>query len=287
MFNNETAPMFFSVAAIFVLAEILWRRRIKREYDFAAFGSTLVIMLGQFLTKMLSAWLIVTALFFAYKLSPIKLAETDWRAWLLGFFLVELAYYWQHRLSHTVRWMWASHSVHHSATDLVLLSAFRLSWTNWLSAAWLVFLPVALLGIHPLVIGTLLAINLRYQFFLHTDHVRRLGWLEWLFNTPSNHRVHHSSLPQHLDKNFGGILMLFDHIFGSYTAESNASELRYGLTKPIKSYNPLIIVFHEWGRMLADIKRATSWRALLIVTFGRPGQSSDTSDSVQRKKINS
>ena len=268
---NTFAVVFLVTAAIFSVIEIGYRKKQKKGYDFTAFRSTLFIMLGYGISKALTVGIITSVLFAAYSFSPFKLAVTDWRTWLFGFFLVELAYYWQHRCSHTIRWVWASHAVHHSPTELVLPAAFRLSWTSFFSAAWLLFIPVALLGIHPIVIGSLLVINLRYQFFLHTEHVGKLGPLEWVFNTPANHSVHHSSQRQYLDKNFGGMLVIYDHLFGTYAAKDTKTKLRYGLGKPIGSNNPFAIVFHEWIRLFSDVKHADSLGNAMVVMFGRPG----------------
>lgn len=274
MENNTITLIFLVTVAVCVLTEIGYRKKTKKAYDFAALRATLFIMLSYGISKALTIGMISSVLFAAYSVSPIKLAVTDlsdWRTWLVGFFLVELAYYWQHRFSHTIRWMWASHAVHHSPTELVLPAAFRLSWTSTFSGAWLVFVPVAFLGIHPIVIGSLLTINLRYQFFLHTEHLGKLGPLEWVFNTPTNHGVHHSSQRQYLDKNFGGILVIYDHLFGTYAAKDSKTKLRYGLGKSITTNNPITIVLYEWKRLFSDVRQADSLKNAFVAMFGRPG----------------
>ncbi len=132
-------------------------------------------------------------------------------------------------------------------------------------------MPLYFLGFNPLAVGGMLAANLLYQFWLHTDIVGRLGPLEWILNTPSHHRVHHASNAEYLDRNYGGILIIWDRLFGTFAAEKPQTEIVYGLVHPIGSANPVTIAFHEWGVMARDLGRARSWRARLRGVFGRPG----------------
>jgi sterol desaturase/sphingolipid hydroxylase (fatty acid hydroxylase superfamily) len=191
---------------------------------------------------------------------------------LLG---VELAYYWMHRSAHRLRWMWASHQVHHTPEHIHFASAFRLGATEVLSGNWLFYLPLYWLGFDPLAVSGALAVNLLYQFWLHTDLVGRLGWLEWVLNTPSHHRVHHASNPEYLDRNFGGVLIVFDRLFGTFAEERRGIRIRYGLVHPIGSLNPLRIDLHEWIALGRDAARARSWPALWRALFGRPGETSE------------
>lgn len=280
---TQTALVFLAVASISTLIEIIWRKKTGLSYDYLAFGSSIVILVGNGLSKALHAGVIFYVLLTAYQLSPFHWDKNDWRLWVIAFFLMELAYYWQHRWSHTIRWMWATHAVHHSPNEFVLPAAFRLGWTNLVSGTWLVYVPVSLLGVDPLMIVLLLSINLRFQFFLHTEHIGRLGRLEWLFNSPSNHRVHHSSQKQYIDKNFGGILMIFDHLFGTYAAEKPNVPIQYGLTKPLTSNNPFFIVFHEWINLFSDVRNAPNLWVAYRSAFGRPGEISHP----KRSKIKS
>lgn len=263
---------FLILASVLILVEIVFRRRSGAGYDFSAFGSSIFIYIGQVIINPLLNYAVIGAAMFAvHAFAPFQLNIGDWRHWVGAFLVVECAYYWQHRLSHTVRWAWATHSVHHSPNELALPSAFRLGWTGLISGSWLVYLVPAALGVPPLMVLGLLAINLRFQFFLHTDLIGRLGPLEWIFNTPSNHRVHHSSRPEHLDKNFGGVLMIFDHMFGSYAAEDSKVAVEYGLTDPIRSNNPFVILFREWGRLFGDVRRQPTLSGKFQAAFGRPG----------------
>ncbi|MEO1079700.1 MAG: sterol desaturase family protein [Pseudomonadota bacterium] len=267
---QQNAGAFLILAIAIVLGEMLWRRSSRRSYDFGALGATLAIYAGQILASAVTASVVVLVWRAAYELAPIQWDDSDWRVWLACFFLVELVYYWEHRLSHTVRWLWATHAVHHSPNELVLPAAFRLGWTGLVSGGWLFFTTVAFVGFPPFMIALWLVGGLRYQFFLHTEYVGRLGPLEWILNTPSNHRVHHSSRQEHVDKNFGSVFMVFDHLFGTYAGEKTGTDMCYGLTDPIRSNNPFRIAFREWKRMAKDVLAADSPARAMGAAFGRP-----------------
>jgi sterol desaturase/sphingolipid hydroxylase (fatty acid hydroxylase superfamily) len=190
----------------------------------------------------------------------------------------EFFYYWEHRFSHTMRWAWASHSVHHSPVHLNFSAAYRLGWTGILSAVPLVFVPMVLLGFSPAAVGAMLAVNLLYQFWLHNEWMPKLGPLEWILNTPSSHRVHHASNAHYLDQNYGGMLIIFDHLFGTYSAEREACV--YGLTHGINSYNPLRIALGEWGVLCQDVKQAPTFKQKFVTLFGPPASSGDANTAV-------
>lgn len=272
MIAEQPPFAFVLVVLLFALAEFAWRRRSGRGYDLGALGANLGVMVGQFVAKLLTGGVIAAAMFAVFSFAPAQWAMDDWRTWIVGFFVLEFFYYWQHRFSHTIRWMWTSHAVHHSPNEFTLPAAFRLGWTNAISGAWVVLLPMALMGFHPVVIATLMAVNLRYQYFLHTEAVGKLGLLEWVFNTPSHHRVHHGSNPDYLDTNFGGVLVVFDRLFGTFVEEREDEPVRYGLTSPVTSNNPFVIAFHEWANLWRDLKRARSRRDIWLALFGRPSE---------------
>ncbi|GGD11385.1 sterol desaturase family protein [Aquisalinus flavus] len=277
-------PSVLFLVAVLVLSviEYRWRVRTGRGYDLAALGGTLGTMAGQVLIKGIINGGIGIAMLGVFSLAPAQWPLEDWRTWLAGFLVLEFFYYWQHRFSHTIRWFWASHAVHHSANELTLPAAARLSWTAGISGIWVFFLPMIMLGFHPLLVATLLMMNLQYQYFIHTEAVGRLGPLEWLFNTPSHHRVHHGSNPEYLDRNFGGVLIVFDHLFGTFQAERPDIPAVYGLTRPLRSNNPFVIAFHEWGNLIGDVRKAGSARGVFHALFGRPGRQPDTHDSTDR-----
>jgi len=210
-------------------------------------------------------------LVWSHRIATVPL-DTVW-GWVAAFVGVEMAYYWMHRASHEVRWLWASHVVHHTPEHIHLASAFRLGVTELLSGNWIFYLPLYWLGLNPLAVAGMQAVNLAYQFWLHTDLIGRLGPLELIFNTPSHHRVHHASNGEYLDRNYGGILIVWDRLFGSFADERSEVPLVYGLVRPIGSLNPFVIAFHEWVAMARDFSRASSWPARLAQLFGRPGKS--------------
>jgi sterol desaturase/sphingolipid hydroxylase (fatty acid hydroxylase superfamily) len=215
-------------------------------------------------------WKLVTAVAYAglYVLSPIKLSPSHWWVWVLLFFADDLAYYWFHRLHHEVRVLWAGHVVHHSSQFFNLSTALRQSWTPMTSLPF--WLPLALLGLPPWMIFLQQSISLAYQFFLHTERVDRM-WrpIEWIFNTPSHHRVHHGSNDPYLDRNYGGILIVWDRLFRSF--EPEGEPVSYGLTKNIETFNPLKVATHEYAAIWRDVRGARRWRHRAGYVFGHPG----------------
>jgi sterol desaturase/sphingolipid hydroxylase (fatty acid hydroxylase superfamily) len=165
----------------------------------------------------------------------------------------EFCYYWYHRIAHTVRFFWANHAVHHSPNQLTLSSAYRLGWLTKLTGSAIFFTPLSFLGVKPEVVLAVLSINLLYQFWLHATWIPKLGWLEYVFNTPSAHRVHHASNEIYLDANFGGVLIIFDRLFGTYVAEQKDEPCRYGLTTPTTSRNPVVVEMEHWVSLAKDV----------------------------------
>ncbi len=255
-----------------VAFEIAWYLLARKQpYPWREMLASIGVYALHVPVRLLRPLIVAPLVFFlwSHRLTTIPL-NTAWG--LALFFLSEqFAYYWGHRAAHEIRWMWASHVVHHTPEHIHFASAFRLGATELLSGNWLFGLPLYLLGFNPLAVGAMSAINLFYQFWLHTDLVGRLGPLEWIFNTPSHHRVHHASNPDYLDRNYGGILILWDRLFGTFAQEQLRTEITYGLVHPIGSLNPITITFHEWRTMARDVGRARSWRERLKQLFGRPG----------------
>ncbi len=216
----------------------------------------------------------VAALFFlAYDHRFFEIG-TGPSAWVLLFFAEDFVYYWWHRSSHEVRLLWAAHENHHSSRHYNLSTALRQSWTTpFTTVPFYICLP--LLGFHPLMVSTQVAVSLLYQFWLHTELVGRLGPFEWLFNTPSHHRVHHGTQVEYLDRNHGGILILWDRLFGTF--EPERVPVRYGLTKDIDTFAPFRIAFHEWAAMGRQVWRARALRDALGYVLMPPGWSPDGS----------
>jgi len=268
----EYRGMFLLVALSFIAIEFMVARHLRREvHDAAETASSLAIAVGNALIRGTLAGVVAIPFIFVYERRLFDIPLDNFWA-VIGLVLgLEFFYYWMHRAAHTVRWLWAAHSVHHSPTKLNFTAGIRLGWTGLISGNFLFFLPLVWLGFHPLSVIAMLALNLFYQFFLHTELAPRLGPLEWVLNTPRHHSVHHASNGSCLDKNFGGILIIYDRLFGTFAAPQENEPLRYGLTEPVGSQNPLYVVFREWIRMAADLRRARSARDVWRTLFGAPG----------------
>ena len=200
------------------------------------------VIIGNLITKVIPL-IIFTYIWEHYRLTTIPFV---WWSWLLIFFLEDFAYYINHRIGHRSRLFWASHVVHHSSEKYNLSTALRQTWTGgfygFVFWAWL-----ALLGFHPVMIFAQMSISLIYQYWIHTELINKMPkWFEYIFNTPSHHRVHHGKNPLYLDKNYAGILIIWDRMFGTFQAEMEEEKVVYGLTTNIKTYNLLKIAFNEW-----------------------------------------
>jgi sterol desaturase/sphingolipid hydroxylase (fatty acid hydroxylase superfamily) len=204
---------------------------------------------------------------FAYELAPYKFPADAWWTWVVLFFVDDLAYYWFHRISHESRLFWNFHVVHHSSENYNLSVAVRQSWFSGL-LHWIFYAPVMLLGFAPWMFAVMHGFNLIYQFWIHTRFIKKLGPLEWVLNTPSHHRVHHGVNNPYLDKNYAGVLIIWDRMFGSFVEETE--EPRYGIIKPIRSYNPLWINTHAWYEMWEAMKARKAWLSKLRCIFASP-----------------
>jgi sterol desaturase/sphingolipid hydroxylase (fatty acid hydroxylase superfamily) len=204
-------------------------------------------------------------------LAPISLSASQWWVWVLAIVGADLAYYAEHRMHHRIRLFWTAHSVHHSSQHFNVSTAVRLPWLipgRFITSA--VYIPMALAGIPVWLIFLSQAIVLLYQYPLHTELIDKLpAAVEYVFNTPSHHRVHHGANNPYLDKNYGGILIIWDRLFRSYAEETE--QVRYGLTKNIDTFNPVKVNFHEFTSMVADIWRARTWRGRLGYLLAPPG----------------
>lgn len=197
----------------------------------------------------------------------LTLPVTGW-SWLLAIIAVDFTYYWMHRIEHERRILWAVHSTHHSSQEYNLSTALRLSWVESLYE-WIFFVPLLLMGFDAIqVLAALFAVVL-YQTWIHTEKVDKLGWLDGIFNTPSVHRVHHATNADYIDKNFGGILILWDRLFGTYQVENEKPD--YGLTTQLKSSNPIAINFREFHTIYKDVIRAKRASHKVSYAFGRTG----------------
>jgi sterol desaturase/sphingolipid hydroxylase (fatty acid hydroxylase superfamily) len=268
------APVFFGA----ILIEALYYRvALGRDYGWLITASNLAVALGRLASEALGKGLMLVVYVWAYERRLFDIPLERWESWVALAVAVDFAYYWLHRYSHQIRWMWALHSVHHSARQITLSVAYRLGWTSLVSGPWLFLIPVCWLGFDPRAVVLMYAANLLYQFWLHTETVPKLGFLEWFLNTPSHHRVHHAIEPEYLDRNYGGILILWDRLFGTFSEERSGAPRTYGLVRQIDTLNPLRIAFAEWAAMLRDLWSARSAREVWGYLFGPPGWSPDGS----------
>ena len=203
-----------------------------------------------------------------YELTPLRLDPGDWWVWVLLFFADDLTYYWYHRISHESRFFWASHVVHHSSQHYNLSTALRQTWVPMTALPFWLWLPAV--GFEPWMVLLAQSWSLIYQFWIHTERIRKLPKpLERVLNTPSHHRVHHGANEVYLDRNYAGILIIWDRIFGTYIPEGE--KVRYGLTQNIHTFRPVKVAFHEYIAMWHDLKRAKGARNKLGVVFRGPG----------------
>ena len=189
--------------------------------------------------------------------------------WVFAFFLYDFCYYWMHRLHHEVKVLWATHVVHHHGEEFNLSTALRQTSTGFLWK-WIFYLPIFIVGIPPEVFVTVAGINLVYQFWVHTEHIPKLGWYEYIFVSPSNHRIHHAQNKHYVDANYGGVFILWDRLFGTYKEELEELKPIYGTAKPLKSWNPFKANLDIFREMLVDSTRTKSFKDKIKVWFSRP-----------------
>ena len=263
--------------ALMVLEMVLIKAKLVRgQYEWRDTLASIAMRAGNYTTNVLlaGATVAVFAFIYQYRLFDIRM-NSPW-AWAAIVVLDDFAYYWFHRFSHQCRFWWAAHVNHHSSQHYNLSTAIRQPWTGVLAGTWVPWLPLLLIGFPPEMVLLQSGINLLYQFWIHTETINRMPrWYEFLFNTPSNHRVHHASNPRYVDRNYAGIFMVWDRMFGTYARELDEDPPKYGLIRNISTYNPLRIAFHEWAAMFRDLRRAQSRREAFFRVFGPPGWQPD------------
>ena len=277
-------PLF----AVLVIAEMVYARTTgKAHYEAGDTSASLLMGLGNLVSKLIFGGIAVAATVAAYQ---VRVFEIGWAWWafVACFFAEDLAYYWFHRLSHERRWFWASHVIHHSSQHYNLSTALRQTWTGNLGMTWLFWLPMAMIGFHPAMVALFSGVSLVYQFWIHTETIKNLPpWVESVFNTPSHHRVHHATNPRYLDSNYAGVLIIWDKLFGTFVAEREDDKPRYGIISNLTTFNPIRIAFHEWAGMARDVGRARNWSERWGYILGPPGWSPDgsreTSASIKQR----
>ena len=249
----------------------LWRRYKRGTLNWATIremGASIspvfpTILLGGVITACV-IWLFGMAA----SIAPWRLPVNAWTA-LAALILLDFIYYWDHRCGHRVRLYWAiSHSVHHSSNQFDQTTGLRISAIDGFLSPWF-YTPIIILGFDPFLVAACFSLNLAYQQWIHTETIGKLGWFDAVFNSPSNHRVHHGSQPKYLDKNYGAILMIWDKLFGTYQAEEET--VIYGLTVPLNTANPIIVHFAEAASLARDMTDAKSWVNRFELAFRPPG----------------
>jgi sterol desaturase/sphingolipid hydroxylase (fatty acid hydroxylase superfamily) len=269
------ATPFFILTVILeiVLAKYAGARARYEAKDTAA---SLLMGLGSTVAGVLTGGVVAAAILWVWSHRLFDIPMTAAWAWAAVFLLEDLTYYWFHRLSHERRIWWTSHVNHHSSQHYNLSTALRQTWTGTLNGSWLPWLALAWLGFPPAMIVVQKGISLVYQYWIHTETIKKTPRrFEAVFNTPSHHRVHHARNAVYLDRNYAGILIVWDRLFGTFQAELEAEPCRYGLVKNLGGFNLLRVAFHEWIGMAADVAKHP--RHALGYVFGPPGWSHDGS----------
>lgn len=260
----------FGIVSLGILAvELAWlrhRKRLDRRRILEMLGSYSLYVPSVVVDAVIGGT-ILALYFFVHRFAPWTIPTTWWTA-PLALLIVDLTYYWEHRVEHEVRVFWALyHSVHHSSGDFNQATAYRVSFVDEFFAP-LYYLPLVAVGFHPILILACFLFIIAYQAWIHTEMIGRLGFVESVFNTASNHRVHHGANEKYLDKNYGAVLIVWDRLFGTYQAEEETPV--YGLTKPLDSVNPMKIHAHEAVELWRDLRGARSVREALAYLFRRP-----------------
>jgi len=283
-FDNDLTLFALPLYFLAIGLEAWWVRRQSLDWyrggDTAASLSMMVLAgAAEFLPRLLAIAVMVQL----HELSPFKdVVRHQWWAWLMLFVLDDFTFYWFHRCNHEVRLFWAGHVNHHSSEFMNLGTALRQGVGERLHKFFF-WLWLPLLGFDPAMIITVISISLFYQFWIHTRVVGRLHpWIEAVFNTPSHHRVHHASNVRYLDCNHGGVLIIWDRLFGTFSEEREDDPVRYGLTTNIHSDNPWRVLSHEYVAIGRDLRRAPGWRDRLCYLFLAPGWSHDGPDKRAR-----
>ncbi len=264
----------------FILFEIFWLKKLglEKAYEKKDAITSLIMGSGMSIMDLLFKGVYLAVLFFFWQFRIFDLGFGIW-VLLAALIIDDFFYYIKHFLYHKVRWMWGSHVVHHSSEHYNLTTALRQPWTNIISGSVFIHVPMVLLGFHPLMIVFVSAISLLYQFWIHTEAIDKMPkWFEFIFNTPSHHRVHHGRNPRYLDANYAGILIIWDRMFGTFVPELENEKPEFGIVKPLKSFNPLIVAFHEYAAILRDFfSKDASLIDRIKYLFGAPGYSHDNS----------
>lgn len=273
IFGKESLPNIIALAIPAMLFftwyeyKKLKKQSLYNQYDKKDFFSSLAIGTGNLIINAGVKFLMFSAVFFVYEISPLPKVPITWWSWIICLIFLDFCRYWAHRIAHERRFLWATHVTHHSSEKYTLSVSFRLSWTQQIKLIF--FLPVVFFKFNPVQFFIIHQIEVLYQYWIHTELIRKLPrWVEYIFTTPSHHRVHHATNDNYIDKNYGSTFIIWDRMFGTFQPEEEQAV--YGILKPVKTYNPVKLVFHVWQDIFNDIFRAKSVKQGVKAFFGRP-----------------
>ena len=254
---------------VFEIARYIWLKQMSWKWVGDAVANFLTFMAFPLMSQLLGAAFFIALFFYAYENWAVIDLPINGYTIILAVILADFAYYWEHRFMHMTGIGWMTHTVHHSSPEFNISVAYRFGPLDGVMP-WFFHFPLVLLGFHPLLVfGAELFVQ-AYQAILHTEAIPKLHrWVENVFNTPSHHRVHHGSNPQYCDKNYAGIFIIWDKLFGTFEPEEE--KVVYGITKPINSVNPLIVFFHGFPRLWAELKKSRSVSDVFGYLFKPPG----------------
>jgi sterol desaturase/sphingolipid hydroxylase (fatty acid hydroxylase superfamily) len=275
--NRVAFQLYFigvTMVVILFLAEFVIDQKEHRHlYKRKETLNNILIGIGLFFISIINKIIMLSSFYLVYSFRLFTPGNTA-LVWILAFFLCDFTYYWYHLASHKINWFWMSHSVHHSATKLNVSVSLRQSWTDFLSGHFLFWLWLPFIGFHPLMISTITTVGVLYQSWLHTELIGKLHQVfEFIFNTPSHHRVHHASDLKYLDKNNGGVLIIWDRLFGTFQGEEEKPT--YGLTKNLPSEDIATVMLSDWRSLFRNVFSASSFKNAIYYLIQPPGWSPD------------
>ncbi len=261
--------IIFGFSVTLAIIEFCWELYKKKidKWRLGEMWASLSVFIPAQLTEKAATAVFLYGFFFLADFIPWQI-PVNWWITILAILFVDLLYYWEHRLEHQIRILWSYHSIHHSSPIYNYTTALRVSFIDNF-VTWVFFLPAIAIGFHPAVVLLSLVFILTYQFWIHTELIRKMGWFEYIFNSPSHHRVHHGSDDIYLDKNYGGLLIIWDRIFGTFQKEE--FKPTYGLTTQINTINPIKIHAYEYIGIFKDLWKAKSIKEAFGYLFKAPG----------------
>ena len=269
---SDSAPEIIAWAApamfFFVLLEwFISYRQNKNIYNKTETIASTIVGVGNVIVAFALKFILFCGAILLYNVLPWRM-ELNWWTLIPCYIILDFCSYWSHRISHHQRFWWATHVVHHSGEDYNLTVSFRLSWVQHLKIIF--FIPVALCGFHPVIFFVANQIAVLFQFWVHTEYIRKMPrWIEYVFATPSNHRVHHGSQDKYINKNYGATFIFWDRMFGTYQLEEE--QVAYGLNHKIENKgNPVYINFHEFIDIWKDMRSAKGFKKKFFFLFGDP-----------------